>query len=133
MPLSTVFQSHHGNSSHNSCLSWVSAVLGWGSEDPCPRTLPQKIQRIQWGWNPGLLDYESNSLPLTHTGTLFQCNHVKVNSGLYRPVSVFEPYSAEVELLWTITQIDFNWFNPFPNDNFSLFQTERFCKRQFQN
>ena len=27
-PLSTVFQSHHCNSSHYSCLSWVSPVLG---------------------------------------------------------------------------------------------------------
>ena len=32
MPLSTVFQSYHGHSSHYSCLSWVSPVLGWGSE-----------------------------------------------------------------------------------------------------
>ena len=42
MPLSTVFQSYHGDSSHYSCLSWVSAVLGWGSEVSCPRTLLQK-------------------------------------------------------------------------------------------
>ena len=39
-PLSTVFQSYHGDSSHYSCLSWVSTVLGWGSEVSCPRTLP---------------------------------------------------------------------------------------------
>ena len=41
-PLSTVFQSYHGDSSHYSCLSWVSPVLGWGSEVSCPKTLPQK-------------------------------------------------------------------------------------------
>ena len=29
MPLSTVFQSYHGDRSHYSCLSWVSPVLGW--------------------------------------------------------------------------------------------------------
>ena len=28
-PLSTVFQSYHGDSSHYSYLSWVSPVLGW--------------------------------------------------------------------------------------------------------
>ena len=40
--LSTVFQSYHGDSSHYSCLSWVSPVLGWGSEVSCPRKLPPK-------------------------------------------------------------------------------------------
>ena len=40
--LSTVFQSYHSDSSHCSCLSWVSIVLGWGSEVSCPRTLPIK-------------------------------------------------------------------------------------------
>ena len=41
-PLSTVFQSYHGNSSHYSCLSWVSPVLARGSEVSCPRKLPQQ-------------------------------------------------------------------------------------------
>ena len=41
-PLSTVFQSDHGDSSHYSCLSRVSPVLGWDSEVSCPRTLPRK-------------------------------------------------------------------------------------------
>ena len=40
--LSTVFQSYHGDNSHYSCLSWVSPVLGWGSEVSCPRILPRK-------------------------------------------------------------------------------------------
>ena len=65
-PLSTVFQSYHDNSSHYSCLSWVSPVLGWGSEVSCPMT--RKNQRIQCCSNPGLLDYESNTLPLSHAG-----------------------------------------------------------------
>ena len=39
---STVFQLYQGDSSHYSCLSWVSPVLGWGSEVSCPRTLPWK-------------------------------------------------------------------------------------------
>ena len=42
MSLSAVFQSHHGNISYYSCLSWVSPVPGWGSEVSCPRTLPRK-------------------------------------------------------------------------------------------
>ena len=41
-PLSTVFQSYHGDSSHYSCLSWVSPALVWCSEVSCPRTLPRK-------------------------------------------------------------------------------------------
>ena len=48
-PLLTVFQSYHGDSSHYSCLSWVSPVLGWGSEVSCPRRLPRKTQRIRCG------------------------------------------------------------------------------------
>ena len=68
MPLSTVFQSYHGDSSHSSCLSWVLPVLGWGSEASCPRTLPQKTQGIRCGSNSGPLIYKSNTLPLSHAG-----------------------------------------------------------------
>ena len=38
----TVFQSYRSDSSRNTCLSWVSPVLGWGSEVSYLRTLPQK-------------------------------------------------------------------------------------------
>ena len=48
--------------------SWVSPVLGWGSEVSCPRTLPRKNQRIQCDSNQGPLDYKSNTLPLSHAG-----------------------------------------------------------------
>ena len=41
-PLSTVFQSYHGDSSHYSCLSCVSPVLRWLPDMYCPRTLPRK-------------------------------------------------------------------------------------------
>ena len=47
MPLSTVFKSYHGDSSFYSCLSWVSQVLGWGSDVSFPRTLPRKTWRIK--------------------------------------------------------------------------------------
>ena len=51
----------------------IHAFLGFtstrlGSEVSCPRTLPRKNQRIQCGSNPGPLDYESNTLPLSHMG-----------------------------------------------------------------
>ena len=36
---SKVFQSYYGNSSHFSCLSWVTPVLGLDSEVSCLRTL----------------------------------------------------------------------------------------------
>ena len=52
--------------SHYSCLSWVSP--GWGSELSYPRTLPRKTQRIQCSLNPGPLDYELNTPPLSHAG-----------------------------------------------------------------
>ena len=42
MPLSTVFQLYQGDSSYNSCLTWVSPVLGWGSAVSSLKTLPQK-------------------------------------------------------------------------------------------
>ena len=67
-PHLTVFQSYHGHGSHYSCLSWISPVLGWGSEVSCPRTFPQKTQRIQCDSNPGPLDFESKNLPLSHAG-----------------------------------------------------------------
>ena len=58
-PLLIVFQSYDGNSS---CLSWVSPVLGWGSEVSCPRTLPWKTKKIQGSLNAG---------PLYHTMMTF--------------------------------------------------------------
>ena len=67
---STVFHSYHGHSSHYSCLSWVSPVLGWGSKVSCPWTFPRKNQRIQCGSNPGTLDYASNTLSESHAGPL---------------------------------------------------------------
>ena len=42
-----------------------------GSEVSCPRTPHEKTQRIQCGSNSGPLDYESNTLPLSHAGPLF--------------------------------------------------------------
>ena len=46
-PLSTVFQSYHCDSSHHPFLSWVSQVLGWGSEVSCPRTPPTDPVRLE--------------------------------------------------------------------------------------
>ena len=37
-PLSTVFQSYHGDSSHDRVFLGFSPVPGWGSEWSCPRT-----------------------------------------------------------------------------------------------
>ena len=46
-PLSIIFQLYHGDSSHYSCLAWVSLVQGWGSEVSCPSTL--LYCAIYWG------------------------------------------------------------------------------------
>ena len=85
-PLSTVSQSYNG--SHHSCLSWVSPVLGWGSEVSCPRILP-KIQRIQFASNPGPLDYKSISLPLSHAGPCVVLGQNGFN--LFQTKSLFLP------------------------------------------
>ena len=65
--LSAVFWSYHGNSSHYSCLSWVSWVLKCLAQGHSHK----KTQRIQCGSNPALLHYESNILPLSHADPLF--------------------------------------------------------------
>ena len=76
MPLSTVFQSYHGNSSHYSCISWVSPVLGWALKCLAQGHSHEKTQRIRCCLNPGPLDYESNTLPLSHASP----SHGFVNS-----------------------------------------------------
>ena len=49
-----------------SFLGFTSTRLG--SEVSCPMTLPEKTQRNQCSLNPRSLDYESNTLPLSHVG-----------------------------------------------------------------
>ena len=66
--LSTLFQSYHSDSSHYSFLSWVSPVLGWALKSLAQGHSHEKNQRIQCGSNPGTLNYESNTLPLSHAG-----------------------------------------------------------------
>ena len=66
--LLTVFQSYHGDSSHYSCLSWVSPLLGWGSEVSCPRTLPQKKKKKK-PEDPVRLEPKTPSLRVKHFNT----------------------------------------------------------------
>ena len=49
-------------------LSWVSPVLGWALKCLAQGHSHEKTQRIQCGSNPRPLDYESNTLPLSHVG-----------------------------------------------------------------
>ena len=72
--------SYYGDSSHYSCLSWVSPVLGWGSEVSFQRILAKKNpkkQRIQCGSNPEHFDYESLTLPLSHARSLDSYKHMQ--------------------------------------------------------
>ena len=57
-------------------LSWVSPVLGWALKCLAQGHSHEKTPRIQCSSNPGPLDYESNTLPLSHSGpsSLFSCN-----------------------------------------------------------
>ena len=47
-------------------LSWVSPVLGWALKYLAQGHSHEKTQEP--GSNPGPLDYESNTLPLSHVG-----------------------------------------------------------------
>ena len=51
-------------------LSWVSLVLGWALKCLAQGHSHEKTQRIQCGLNPGPLDYESSTLPMSHVGPL---------------------------------------------------------------
>ena len=75
MPLSTIFQSYHGDSSHYSCLSWVSPVVGWALKCLAQGHSHEKLQSNQYSLNPEPLDYESNTLPLSYAGLLHTPNH----------------------------------------------------------
>ena len=65
-PLSKVFQSYHGDSSHYSCLSWVSPVLGRGSEVSYPRTLPRKKKKKKNPDDPVRLEPRISWLRVNH-------------------------------------------------------------------
>ena len=43
-------------------------VLGWALKCLAQGHSHEKTQRIQYSSNPGPLDYESNTLPLSHAG-----------------------------------------------------------------
>ena len=51
-------------------LQQPALFMSLGSEVSCPWTLLKKIPRIQCGSHSGSLDYKSNTLPLSHTGSL---------------------------------------------------------------
>ena len=53
-------------------LSWVSPVLRWALKCLAQGHSHEKTQRIQCGSNPGPLDYELNTLPLSHFGPLIE-------------------------------------------------------------
>ena len=72
-PLSTVFQSYHGDSSHYSGLSCVSPGLDWALKCLAEGHSHENHQRIKRGSDPGPLDYESNTSLLSHAGP---CVHV---------------------------------------------------------
>ena len=58
-------------------LSWVSPVLGWALNYLAQGHSHEKTQRIQCGSNPGPLDYESNTLPLSHAGPSIFLKHAR--------------------------------------------------------
>ena len=61
--LSTVFQSYHGNSSHYSCLPGFHQNLAGALKCLAQWHSHKKTQGIWCRLNPGLLNYESNTLP----------------------------------------------------------------------
>ena len=76
-------------------LSWVSPVLGWALKCLAQGHSHEKTQRIQCGSNPGPLDYESNTLPLSHAGPPKKKNesfkNIGVTRGAWASVSLHRP------------------------------------------
>ena len=98
MPLLTVFQSYHSDSSHYSCLSWVSPVLGWALKCLAQGHSHEKTERIQCGLNPGPLDYESNTLPLSHAGPFTSKN--QQTSGSFGPCKIMRDSRMGLNFIW---------------------------------
>ena len=95
-------QSYHGDSSHHSCLSCVSPVLGRGSEVSCQRTFHEKTQRIHNGSNPGSLDYESNTFTTELPRTPFErrCGNGKPN--VFLRVLLKSSLDRKDEMRWNL-------------------------------
>ena len=65
-------------------LSWDSPVLGWALKCLVQGHSHERTQKIQCGSNPELLDYESNTLPLSRAG----------------PYIIFDKVKGELNLLY---------------------------------
>ena len=91
------------------CLSWVSPVHGWGSEVSCPRTVPRKTQRIQYGSKPEPLDYESNTLLPRHAGPLSDqsLKHWSVGKKISyeQPLFLYAFSTSPLKTLWEKTEL----------------------------
>ena len=128
MPLSTVFQSYHGDKSHCSCLSWVSPVLGWGSEVSCDKDTPTKKPRGSsatrtqdpWITSQTLNQWATQDPSLTQKAFKKYCGKSRkwwltsIFSYCFLPEAIFNVLSANAFNLldcWLIV-------NPFPNDKF---------------
>ena len=118
MLLSMVFQSYHGDSSHYSCLSWVSPVLGLGSEVTCPRTLPRKHPE-----DPVRLEPRAPGLRVKHFTTeprrtpLWEKEKLLVMSNFSFPTMFWKLSVVDVskwnEYLWSIALIETNILTNF--------------------
>ena len=70
-PLSTVFKSYHGDSSHYSCRLWALPVLGWSSEVSLPSILSRKNLEDPVRLEPrSPLIMSQTLLPLSNEGPL---------------------------------------------------------------
>ena len=113
-PLLTVFQSYHGDSSHYSCLSWVSPVLGSALKCLAQGHSHKKTQRIQCGSNQGPLDCKSNTLPLSHVGPYKQ---KKVTSIFcFSHYAFTDLYRFHSLRMLSITSKFMSFVNPFTNN-----------------
>ena len=116
MPPLTVFQSYHGDSSHYSFLSWVSPVLGWGSEVSYPRTIPRKNLG-----DPVRLKPRIPGLLVKHFTTEPRRTPWEKENASYKNFPHFPPCFG------------FYFFFTFSQTtNSRLFQTERVCRRHFE-
>ena len=98
--------------------SWVSPVLGWGSEVSCPRTLPRKNPV-----DPVWLEPRTPALRVKHF-TTEQRRTPQYERPILRLINCLHGILPFTPLILILTH--------YQTTNYRQFQTERVCRRQFQ-
>ena len=120
--LSTVFQSYHIIHVFPGFHQYYAGLWNVLLKD----TPTKKTQRIQCGSNPGPVDYESNTLPLSHVGPRKQCGKRRK---CWLPALYPFPTMFSKALHFRVVKSP---NEPITRWQILDFQTERVCRPQFQ-